>query len=673
MAKTTPKIVGQGQGTAFDERQNFFEERAVDIDRVSPLILASWQRSKLAGVNPDVITDYVLSQKEQEEQRNFIRKYGDQMIVIRKTALEMGLNFQIFDARGLSFRKYNFSDYLAEEELAFNRVQNLSEGLVGTNAASLALRENKPVQMRGCDHYCSYFDDYYCSAAPIHDANGNVIGAINTFRWKRLQGPETLGLMELLATLFDNLLLITNAAKEKSFYDITINEITEHLPDGLIFLDEDGFIKHYNRQILNFFKLKESPDVNKELSGYLSKINGLKEKREFEKKEILLDIQGTTRSFLLSVRQMMDLNQKSKGRIIIIEDTHSLLKSAQILRGNMATYSFRDIIGNHPKLMEAKTLGEKVAKAPSSVLIFGESGTGKELFAQAIHNASPRNRKPFVAVNCGAVPTDLIESELFGYEAGAFTGALKGGKPGKIELADGGTLFLDEIESMPLNMQIKLLRMLSSGSISKIGGHEEIPVNVRIISATKKDLLREADSGTFREDLYYRINTFVIKLPPLRERKEDIALLARFFIDKLTAQFGLNQIEIGNDYLEALVHYHWRGNVRELQNEIERSVVLLGQESILTKNHLHERVTRAGIEEDIRQSIKNIGDYEFGSKNGLLKLAEEILIEKILLEEDGNITRSAKRLGITTPTLYQKIGASPRLKEIKKIYSGKLK
>lgn len=657
----------------FLERENFFQEKDVDINVVSPLVLASWQRSKKAGVNPNELNNYVLTEEDKEHQQSFIQKYGAQMMTVRQTALKMGLNFQIFNKQGYSFRKYNFSDYLAEDELYFNRVQNLSEAQVGTNAVCLALMENKPVQLRGYDHYSTYFHDYHCSAAPIHDANGNVIGAINTFNYRVPQQVEILGLIELLATLFDNLLLITNATKDKYFYDLTIGQIVEYLPNGFIFLDEEGFIKQYNKMVLDFFKLQESPGVHAELSAYLSKIDELKEDHIHEKQEILLDIQGKTYSFLLSTKNMLDLNKKLKGKIIVIEDTHSLLRSADKLRGNKAVYTFHDIIGTNPKIVEAKSLGEKVAKVSSSVLIFGESGTGKELFAHAIHNASPRKHKPFVAVNCGAIPADLIESELFGYEAGAFTGALKGGKPGKIGLANGGTLFLDEIECMPLNMQIKLLRVLSSGTISKIGGHEEIPVDIRLISATKKDLLQEADNGAFREDLYYRINTFIIKLPPLRERKEDIVLLAQLFIDKLIDQFNLSNIEISDEYLDALTHYHWRGNVRELQNEIERSVVLLGQERVLTKQYLHERITNANLEEEIWQSMKSIMDNEFDHKHGLLRIAEDIIIKKVLIEERANITKTAKRLGITTPTLYQRINASSKLSEIKRIYTNRQK
>ncbi|MEL7566956.1 MAG: sigma 54-interacting transcriptional regulator [Dehalobacterium sp.] len=667
MISTNKSTEEYGDQIIFEEWKKFFEGKEIGPKIVSPLVSASWQRSKEAGVDPNHLRLSYLLEEEKKKQKILIKKYGNELIVIRKTAIKMGLNFQLFDNCAQSVKMFNFTDYLAPEEIKFNKVEDLSENLIGTNAVCLALKENKPVQLRGYDNYCSYFHDYFCSAAPIHDVNGNIIGVINTFSYQAPQRIETLGLIELLASLFDNLLLISNASKEKTYYDVTMQEIIESLPYGLVFIDEDNLVKHYNDRILHYFHIKKSSNVNLELFNYLATMNCFEDNNELEKSEVLLDIEGSKRSFLFSTKNMLDLNKKQKGKIIIIEDTQSLLKSANKLRGNRAIYTFHDIVGSNQKILYAKSVAERVAKAPSSILIMGESGTGKELFAQAIHNASFRKDKPFVAVNCGAIPTDLIESELFGYEAGAFTGALKGGKPGQIELANGGTLFLDEIESMSLNMQIKLLRALSAGSIMKIGGREEILVDVRIISATKKDLLVEADNGTFRDDLYYRINTFIIQIPPLRERKDDIPILTDFFIDKFTRQFNLSKIKVTEEYLNALSNYHWRGNIRELKNEIERSVVLLGQEQTLTTDYLHERITNACREEKIRQSLNAFSPSEvYNHHEGLLKIAEDILIEKVLLEENGNITKAAKKLGITTPTLYQKINSNEKLLKVKK-------
>lgn len=603
----------------YQEWGKFLAGEKVEPKIVSSTISASWKRSKNAGVEPYHIKFRCLNEEEKERKKMLVRKYDNGLIVIRKTAIDMGLNFQLFDSHAQSIKKFNFTDYLAPEEIKFNKPEDLSESVVGTNAICLALQENKPVQLRGYENYSTYFHDFYCTAAPIHDVNGEIIGAINTFSYKEPQTRETMGLIGLLANLFDNLLLISNASEDKVFYDFTINEIMKHLPYGLILLDGDGLIKHYNDKVLKDLKIRNSSNVNSALSEYLSNTNCLDSNGELEKNEVILDIEGVRRSFLISTKGILDLNNKIKGRIIIFEDTQSLLKSANRLRGNRAVFTFEDIIGNSREIVSAKSLSQKVATAPSSVLIMGESGTGKELFAQAIHNASLRKDNPFIALNCGAIPADLLESELFGYEAGAFTGASKGGKPGLIELADDGTLFLDEIESMSLNMQIKLLRVFSSGTITKIGGREAIPVNIRVISATKKDLLAAADEGSFREDLYYRITTFVIKLPALRERKGDIPILIDYFIKKHIRQFNLSEIEVTEEFIEALTNYQWRGNIRELQNEIERCVVLLGEEHTLTAEYIHERIVKEYLAEKMKRSLASASKMS-NNRQGLLNV-----------------------------------------------------
>jgi transcriptional regulator with PAS, ATPase and Fis domain len=318
-----------------------------------------------------------------------------------------------------------------------------------------------------------------------------------------------------------------------------------------------------------------------------------------------------------------------------------------------------DIDGNNKNLIEVKSQAEVVAKSNSPVLIFGESGTGKELFAQAIHNASPRKGGPFVAINCGAIPHDLVESELFGYEPGAFTGASTNGKLGKMEIAYGGTMFLDEIESMPLNTQIKLLRALSTSKICRIGGIKEIPIDIRLISATKNDLLTEADKGNFREDLYYRISIITLKLPALRERKDDIPILAKYFIDMYSKEYGYKKLKVEDEFYEALSYYFWRGNIRELRNIIERTIILLDDEQSLSLHQLPEKIVKAYKYKDLKNKLNLIKDEK---SNNLMKLGEEIIIETVLNVENGNLSRTANRLGISRPTLCSKINCNQKLK-----------
>lgn len=319
-----------------------------------------------------------------------------------------------------------------------------------------------------------------------------------------------------------------------------------------------------------------------------------------------------------------------------------------------ASYHLSDIVGESPSILEAKRLAQQVARTTAPVLIFGESGTGKEVFAQSIHNAGAQSCGPFIAVNCGAIPPNLIESELFGYASGAFTGASKGGKIGKLEAASGGTLFLDEIESMPLTVQVALLRALSEQAVTPIGALEEVPINCRVISATKKDLLAESDAGRFREDLYFRLNVVQLKLPPLRERPSDIRLLAVTYLKKFAVQFGLTNIHADESFFQALEAYTWRGNVRELQNVLESVIALAERERTLTAEDLPIKIRispQTQRANEGRAPLLSAGDIpNHAGKN--LKEIEFQVIQTELSRVNGNISKAARNLGIARSTLY---------------------
>jgi sigma-54 dependent transcriptional regulator, acetoin dehydrogenase operon transcriptional activator AcoR len=315
-----------------------------------------------------------------------------------------------------------------------------------------------------------------------------------------------------------------------------------------------------------------------------------------------------------------------------------------------------------------KSLAKKIAMSSSSVLIYGESGTGKEMFAQSIHDASNRKDKQFVAINCGAIPSEIIESELFGYEPGSFTGALKGGKLGKLEIASGGTLFLDEIESMPLNVQIKLLRALSSNCITKIGGVEEIPTDFRLISATKKDLLQEINKGNFREDLYYRINIITLKLPALEQRKSDIPILAEYYFDYYSKKFGLCNFNVAPEFYQALLNHSWPGNIRELKNVIERAILISDEADRIGVEHLPEDIYLNHQNEDYVKNIHEKLTINDKEQLNIMKIAEDMAINIVLQKEGGNLSRAAKKLGMARNTLYQKIQNNEQLGNAQKSY-----
>ncbi len=340
------------------------------------------------------------------------------------------------------------------------------------------------------------------------------------------------------------------------------------------------------------------------------------------------------------------------SKIEKITETRRLLEENERLRREIERrYSFEGMVGKSKAMKEVFSLIEKVRDYSVTVLIQGESGTGKELVARSLHFGGARRRGPFVVVNCAAIPENLIEAELFGYRKGAFTDAVAD-KKGLIEESHGGTLFLDEIGELPLTMQSKILRVLQEGEVRRIGDVESRKVDFRVVAATSKNLPEEVRAGRFREDLYYRLNRVVIQLPPLRDRKEDIPLLAEHFLKECADETGKKVSVIREDAMKLLLDYYWPGNVRELRNVIERAV-LLAEESEVTAE-LVEKV----MENDLVQKSAGTAfdfDPEKVKLRDALKEVEKMMIEKALMKTGGSRPRAAKLLGISHPALLYKI------------------
>jgi two-component system NtrC family response regulator len=309
-------------------------------------------------------------------------------------------------------------------------------------------------------------------------------------------------------------------------------------------------------------------------------------------------------------------------------------------------YSFDNMIGTSPKVNEIFRLSSQVAKSDATVLILGESGTGKELLARGVHLNSPRKDRPFITINCGALPENLIESELFGHKKGSFTGAISD-KQGKFEIADKGTLFLDEIGELKAHLQVNLLRVLQDGLVDKVGGNEPVKVDVRIIAATNRDLEKKVADGDFREDLYYRLCVVPLKIPPLRERKDDIPLLVDHFLTLYSKKNNIEKVKIEKKALKVLIDYHWPGNVRELENLVERMVVM-DQTGIVTIDDLPDRLT-------LRP--QKIGKVLIDLPDDGLKMEdlEKELIIKAFEKCEKNQSKTARYLGITRNTLLYRM------------------
>ncbi|MBT2657586.1 sigma 54-interacting transcriptional regulator [Bacillus sp. ISL-18] len=319
-------------------------------------------------------------------------------------------------------------------------------------------------------------------------------------------------------------------------------------------------------------------------------------------------------------------------------------------------YYFHDLIGSSQSFLAAKKLAERISASNSSVLLIGESGTGKELFAHAIHNHSLRSSLPFVAINCASIPEHLLESELFGYEDGAFTGAKKGGKKGQFELAHNGTLFLDEIGDMPLSMQSKLLRVLQEKEVQRVGGQKSIPVDVRIIAATHRDLEKMVEEGKFRRDLYYRLNVIKIEIPPLNKRKEDIKLISISLLKKLERRFFRTGIEISKGVEQRLMEHSWPGNIRELENVLERAINVLDGQTIEVF-HLPLYLRELELQSST-QMVSPVGKEKTPErilplKERLAQVEKEAILNALTMT-NGNKQEAARLLEIGKTSFYEK-------------------
>lgn len=448
-------------------------------------------------------------------------------------------------------------------------------------------------------------------------------------------------------------------------YKHIFDEILTLTDDGFVVVDTDGIITDINKQYCKYLKTTQEYAIGRSIAEIIpnTKMLDIVKNAYHEEGAILrlseLSENDSDNIFLVNRSCVYDENNvviagvaQVKFRLQTLDSAKKLMREyaeyefyrEEYLNRNNSQYSFDKIIGNSPRFAEAKKLGYKAARTMFPVLLTGETGIGKEVFANAIHNNSERREKPMVSINCAAIPSELLESELFGYEEGAFTGAKKSGKKGKFELANGGTLFLDEIGDMPLGMQAKLLRVLQENEVEKIGGYHPVPIDVRIVAATRKNLPEMIASGEFREDLFYRLNVIQIVLPPLRERKEDIGELAAYFLKRLNSDYK-SGISFSPEVRDCFVRYDWPGNIRELDNVI-KSAYAACDDFLIQLSDL---------------PTKMVSHHQFSEEPGAKKLTqmmeeyEKGILLNTLRDCGWNCQTAANELGIHRSALYKKI------------------
>jgi transcriptional regulator with PAS, ATPase and Fis domain len=454
--------------------------------------------------------------------------------------------------------------------------------------------------------------------------------------------------------------LVLRGDKMKSaLFDLPI-EIVETIVENafgwLVVVDKDGKIIYINKNYCDFLEAEREQVLGMHVAQVIE--NSRMHIVAATGKEEIADLQYIKGNYMIANRIPIISGGEVIGAFgtVFFRDTKEWMQMNSHVKSMLTKiqsyiqdidrsvkFSLGDILGSSKQIQSLKEKVKMVAASDISVLIRGESGTGKELFAHSIHQLSNRSHQPFVKINCGAIPEHLLESELFGYEEGAFTGAKKGGKKGKFQLADGGTLFLDEIGDMPLNMQVKLLRALQEGEIESVGSTAPVNVDVRIIAATNRPLEKMMEEKRFREDLFYRINVVPFMVPPLRDRLEDLSILIDYFIKKITKKSGKRISAIDDNVIEKFHQYSWPGNIRELENVIEASVHLTSNETIST--------------ESLPDYMKESAVYPVGKKKlkDILEETEKRILTQSLSKFNNDRLEAAKALGISKSSMYEKL------------------
>lgn len=614
---------------------------------ISSIVKESHQRSVGFKVDRELLhPGKILTSKELNKRIVSEKYYLDvARLVLQDLLISLGDGHDMLailtDDEGVVLQTFGTVYNAQMKSLQINPGVFLSEESVGTNAVGVALHLQKPLQISWKDHYANLFFPWTCSAAPVFLYDGKLIGTVALFGPIELEHSHTLALVQAAAHTIEDRLKNDQIHQELTNAQQFAFSIMNNLSYGLMVINHDNELYWVNDTVCRTVNIRRTRLLNTPITQLISNWIAIRKRirrlGRIVDEELLMHLPEGDEKFIFNGFQVMDIMGVEIGICLNIRPFTRMLDLVNKITGMQASFSFKDVIGKSRSIRQAVQMGKMAAQSPSTILITGESGTGKEVFAQSIHLGSDRREGGFVALNCGAVSSSLIESELFGYDEGAFTGARKGGRIGKFEFASKGTLFLDEIGEMPLEMQVKLLRALQERAITRVGSHKLIPVDVRIIAATNKDLEKEIAEGRFRQDLYFRLNVVNIHLAPLRDRKEDIPVFIQHFLKTKSAKLIKPIPELSQAVLARLVAYAWPGNIRELENEIEKAVLFDGN---LPDYELGGEVVSSAVQSRPLMTIQEVEK-------------EAILNALTLL--NGNISKVSKSLGVGRNTLYLKL------------------
>lgn len=639
-------------GEALRQARTQFIQKGSCGSTIRPVVLNAWMRCKKYGISPHVKSVAPISHAK----LSALLADNEEFVSISEPILQhlyqflQGLGFVVAlsDAHGFLLCIIGDENILTYTNQTMFVGADWSEHLVGNNAVGTPLVEDKPLQFWGYEHYTKLPQRWAGSGCPIHRSDGALLGGVSISGPCELSHFHTLGMAVMTARSIEMQIKLKEALDYTKLINQHQETIINSISEGILIADADGKVSLANDFILKYAKTSKQDLCGCKLSDFLSDRNLLRAIRAGEPVTdyiTTLTFHGAPHSCTITCRKIQQ-NTHSPETLIVVGELIRAKALAQRINADEAFLTFNDIIGEDVQLRSMVRFAMVAAETSANVLILGESGTGKEVFAQAIHSGSLRKNGPFIAVNCGAIPKELIASTLFGYEEGAFTGAKKGGNPGKFELANNGTLFLDEIGELPLDVQTVLLRVLDQKSFTRVGGKKEITTNVRIIAATNRDLLQESIAMHFRQDLYYRLNVLSLQLPPLRERNEDVILLAHHFLRQMEQRYHRSSMRLSADAQALLKQYLWPGNIRELQNTIERAVVLSEGDEITAQSLQNLLPTIHQLPAAYTAPVQP-------PQQGAAKEREQLL--RVLEECRWNISKAAVQLNIARSTLYRKM------------------
>jgi len=607
----------------------FIQEKTIPKKELRPDILSSWRRCLSLNVNPDnhkpaflrsdQLNDRLYHHQECIEALDLVIDSVNDFIDVSNHVVGFvdpeGYVLKIFGSKDIQ-------DILAS--VNFTLGANWNERFTGTTAVGIALKTGQPSHVFHAEHYCRRLHEFTCTAVPIRDPFTNkMLGVLDFVAYVRDHQPHSQGMALQMGRCIELEIYRSRKERDDFFRDYSTQLTLDQMERGVILLDDKDQIHRANLKTLELLGIESDDLLNKRLHS-LAILQGWEDKN----KPFYIHTRGQT--VVRLARQPLVHQRRFIGSLILVEKSHTGQKSPS------SKESTHEPIGNSPSFLEVMEFVEKASKFDSNVLIIGKTGTGKEVIARNIHERSHRAGKPFVAINCGSIPPNLLGSELFGYESGAFTGADRNGHISKLELSNGGTLLLDEISEMPLESQVYLLRVIEERTVTRLGGTKAIPVDIRVIASSNKDLQDEVESGRFRADLFFRLNVLHIELPTLKERKGDIPLLAKHFLESLSARLSKNIKGVSDEALSALIAYDWPGNIREFRNVIEQAIVM-AEGPLIGINDIASNIQRA-----IKIPL-NIPEKEKQRYLAFLKAYSQA---------DGNVSKISRILSISRPTVY---------------------